>query len=63
MDVKYAALRLVVRQRELNLPINAAGPDECWVQRVDPVGRHDYLRNHMSVSTPGTLPNKGRDPA
>ena len=32
VDAKDAALGLGVRQRELNLPINPARPDECRVQ-------------------------------
>ena len=40
VDAKDHALCLLIRQRELDLTINAAGPDERRIQRVDSVGRH-----------------------
>ena len=37
------ALGVDVRQRELDLAINAAGTDQRRVKAFDPVGRHDHL--------------------
>ena len=44
VDAKDATLGFGVRQRELNLPINPARSDECWVQGLYPIRSHDHLQ-------------------
>lgn len=44
VDAEDAPLGLLVRQRELDLAVNAPGTDEGRVQRLDAVSRHDHLQ-------------------
>ena len=60
VDAKDAALGLGVWQRELNLAVYPAWPDECRVQGLYLVGRHDDLQpplpNDIHLNTPESSP-------
>merc|ERR1712039_832639 len=43
VDLHDASPRLLRRRRELDLPVEAAGPEKGWVKDVDPVGGCDDL--------------------
>merc|ERR1712192_295507 len=43
VDAKDSALSLLIRERELNFPVNSARPDQGWVKGLNPIGRHDHL--------------------
>jgi hypothetical protein len=47
MNTKDPSLRLLVRERELYLPVDTTGTDEGGVQRLNPVRRHDNLRHKL----------------
>eukprot|EP00760_Papus_ankaliazontas_P002325 PhM_4_TR10948/c1_g5_i1/m.88486 len=47
VDVEDHLLRFLVRERELDLAVDAAGADQSGVERLDPVRRHDDL--HLAV--------------
>lgn len=43
VNVEDAPLRLLIRQRKLNLAVNATGANEGGVERLNAVRRHDHL--------------------
>jgi len=53
-DLEHEALLPPVRQRELNLPVQATRTQQCRVQRVGTIGGHDHLggthHTHMTMS-------------
>ncbi len=50
MYAKDPSLRLLVRERELDLPVNTPGTNEGGVQRLNPVRRHDNLHKLKMTS-------------
>jgi hypothetical protein len=51
MYAKDPSLRLLVRKRELDLPVDTPGTNEGGVQRLNPVRRHDNLRHKLALNT------------
>jgi hypothetical protein len=51
MYAKDPSLRLLVRERELDLPVDTPGTNEGGVQRLNPVRRHDNLRHKMEMTS------------
>jgi hypothetical protein len=51
MDLEDLESRLLVRERDLNLPVEPARPKEGRVERVGPVGCHDDLGLAERVET------------
>ena len=43
VDTEDPPLSLLIRKRELDLPVNPSRPDESGVEGLDPVGGHDDL--------------------
>ena len=43
VDTEDPPLSLLIRKRELDLPVNPSRPDESGVEGLDPVGGHDNL--------------------
>lgn len=43
VDLEDLGARLQVRQAKLHLPVQPPRPQQRWVQRVRPVGRHQHL--------------------
>ena len=51
MESEDMALGLYIWQGELDLAVDTAWSDECWVERVDSVCRHDYFDIPAGVET------------
>jgi hypothetical protein len=53
VNAKNSPLCLGVWQRELNLAVNAARPDQRRVQRLNAVGGHDNLQTRIMTKQQG----------
>ncbi len=51
MYAKDPSLCLLVRERELDLPVDTTGTNEGGVQRLNPVRRHDNLRHKLEMTS------------